>query len=72
VANLEFGYLDSDGGFTEMLSSVKRVRMTLSLDIAGSAVLRVYEAVMRNRNEGVKTVPVGVDFDEIESKYFNK
>jgi hypothetical protein len=44
--------------------------MTLSVDIAGSSVLRVYEAVMRNRNEGVKVVPV--DFDEIESKYFNK
>jgi type II secretory pathway pseudopilin PulG len=70
VANLEFNYLDSDGGFTDVLSSVKRIRMTLSVDIAGSSVLRVYEAVMRNGNEGVKVVPV--DFNEIESKYFNK
>jgi len=70
VANLEFNYFDIDDNITDKLSTVRRIQMTLSVNVGGATVRRIYEAVMRNKNEGVKVVPV--DFNEIESKYFNK
>jgi len=70
IANLEFEYFDADGNFEYDLSQVKRIIMTISLVSGGTTIERSYEAVLRNRNMGVRTPPR--DFNDVENEFLNK
>lgn len=70
VANLGFTYFNKEGVITDKLSDVKKIQMTLSLNVGGATEQRLYDVTMRNVNEGVKVAPY--DFDEIENEEIEK
>jgi type II secretory pathway pseudopilin PulG len=70
VSNLMFNYFDEAGDFTDVIAEVKKVEMTLSVNMGGTTVQRMYGVVLRNANGGPKVAPM--DFDAIETKYFKK
>jgi len=70
VANLEFTYFDQDGNITSKLTEVRKIQMTLSVNVGGATVQRIYEASMRNPNLGLRTPTV--DFEEIETTELRK
>jgi prepilin-type N-terminal cleavage/methylation domain-containing protein len=70
VANLLFDYLDANGETTDMIIDVRRVIMTLAVNVGGATVERDYEVTMRNPNYGVREPPG--DFDEVQDEYYSK
>jgi type II secretory pathway pseudopilin PulG len=70
VANLGFNFYGEDGNFTDQLPDVRRVAMTLSINIGGPTVQRIYDYALRNPNDGLR-VPPG-DFDSFEEVHFKK
>lgn len=70
IAKLDFLYFDENGAITDKISRIKRIRMTLSINVRGATVQREYEATLRNPNGGPHEIPG--DFNNIETASFTK